>query len=326
MENEIDPMATSVLIIILNWMKYDDTNRCVSSLLKLDYPDFKIYLIDNASVNDSIARIQEEFPDIIIHKTNKNLGYAAGNKIGVDFALRNNFDAVWILNNDCAVRKDALKELVAAYKRNGDALYSNLTLMSENPDIIHYAGTYKIDEPLQPDKYPTYDKLKGSLLEDCRHQLVEGPARIYGHSMFIPVSVIRKYGFMDTRYFLFYEETDYCHSLYNKGIQSIFVPGAVITHKSTSTFTLSPKMKYVVNYYETRNKIFFEKKYGTSQYKEVIKEKGGFWGFLVFFVRHYLQINKSDLQLRRYYYNIGILHGIIGLRGKIVKPEKMINN
>ena len=139
----------SVLIIVLNWMKYEDTINCVNSLLKLSYTNFKIILVDNHSLNESVEVLEKTFPDILLVKSSENNGYAAGNKIGVNYALKNNFDAVWILNNDCTVRPDSLSELVESYKRNGNALYSNLTLMSENPDVIHYAGTYEIDEVLQ---------------------------------------------------------------------------------------------------------------------------------------------------------------------------------
>ncbi len=312
----------SVLIIVLNWMKYEDTVNCVNSLLKLSYPNFKIMVVDNHSLNESVEVLKKTFPDILLVQSPENNGYAAGNKLGVDYALKNNFDAVWILNNDCTVRPDSLSALVESYKRNGNALYSNLTLMSENPDVIHYAGTYKIDEDLQPDKYPTYDKLKGKLLEDHKNFLIEKPARIYGHSMFIPVDVIKKYGFMDTKYFMFCEETDYTLSLHKLGISSIFVPAAIITHISTSTFKLSDKMKYVGTYYGIRNSLLFDKKFGKTAYKAVLYKKGGWIGLLKYFVKYYT--TPSSIKNEEYYANLGLLHGLIGLRGKRLNPEILL--
>ena len=315
--------APKVLIIVLNWMKYEDTINCVESLLKLDYLNFNILVIDNNSLNESAEIITKRFPEILFIKSNKNDGYAAGNKIGVDYALKNNFDAVWILNNDCVVRKESLSELVASFNRNGHAIYSNLTLMSENPDIIHYAGTYAIDEPLQPDKYPTYDKLKGKLLSDYANVLEEKPARIYGHSLYIPTEVIKKHGFMDTRYFMFCEETDYTLSLHKAGIPSIFVPKAIITHISTSTFKLSAKMKFIGTYYGIRNNILLDKKFNNGYCKELLNKKGGLIGIIKFFVLSYIlkikPFNEED-----YYTNLGILHGILGIRGKFIKPEKLL--
>ena len=312
----------SVLIIVLNWMKYEDTINCVNSLLNLDYTHFKILIVDNNSLNNSVAELKNHFPDTLIIKSSENNGYAAGNKIGVDYAIQYNYNLVWILNNDCVARPDSLTELVNAYKRNSNAIFSNLTLMSENPDIIHYAGTYEIDEPLQPDKYPTYDKLKGKRLADYKDLLTEKPARIYGHSMFIPVDIIKKHGFMDTQYFMFYEETDYALTLHKQGITSIFVPQAVVLHISTSSFRLSERMKFVGRYYGHRNKIYFDKRFGFNDYKGALLKRGGTGGLLKFFLKHLLMLNA--VKDENYYVNLGLLHGLLGIRGKVLQPEKLL--
>jgi GT2 family glycosyltransferase len=312
----------SVLIIVLNWMKFDDTINCVQSLQKLNYANFEIFVIDNDSPNDSFEQLKTNFPTVNIVKTSKNNGYAAGNKIGVDYAISRDFELIWILNNDCTVRPDALTQLVEGYKRNGEALYSNLTLMSENPDVIHYAGTYEIDEEPHSE-LPTYDKLKGKLLADHKDTLVEKAARIYGHSMLIPMAVIRKYGFMDTKYFLFFEETDFCLSLHNKGVPSVFIPQAIVIHKSTSTFSLSPKMKYIGHYYGNRNKVLFEKRFRKTGYQKDLAKKGGIKGLLKSVLSFYFS-SKTDALREEFYVNLGLLHGVIGIRGRIIAPESFI--
>lgn len=323
MENQTNqPSVPSVLIIVLNWMKYEDTINCVNSLLKLSYSNFNILVIDNHSLNKSAEVLKKTFPTVSLIKSPQNNGYAAGNKIGVDYAIQHKFDAVWILNNDCTVRANSLSELVNAYKRNGNAVYSNLTLMSENPDVIHYAGTYDIDEPLQPDKYPTYDKLKGALLSNHEHTFIEKQARIYGHSIFIPTDVIKQFGFMDTNYFMFYEETDYCLTLNNKGVPSIFVPTAIITHISTSTFKLSARMKFIGTYYGTRNKFYFDKKFGKTESLLLLKQKGGLLGLCKYFIKN--SVTNTSLKNETYYTNLGLLHGLLGIRGKKIAPEKLL--
>jgi len=313
----------SVLIVVLNWMKYEDTINCVQSLQQLSYENFTLFIVDNASQNESVEKLKTIFPNEIIEKSPQNDGYAAGNKIGTDYALKHNFDLVWILNNDCTVRPESLSELVKSYQRYGDALYSNTTLMSENPDIIHYAGTYEIDEPLQPDKYPTYDKLKGKLLEDYIEGLEDKPARIYGHSMLIPVNVIRKYGFMDTAYFMFCEETDYTLTLQKKGIPSRYVAKAIVTHISTSTFKLSPKMKYIGMYYGVRNRTYMDKRHPSGYLTATLKRLGG-WKSVVKFVLLTLIMKKKYLTDELYYEMLGLWHGLINKRGKVIDPEKLL--
>ena len=313
----------SVLIVVLNWMKYEDTINCVRSLQLLEYSNFTIFVVDNASENESFQVLKEEFPTEIIVQSNENNGYAAGNKIGSDYALTHGFDLVWVLNNDCVVRKESLTHLVESYLKYGDGLYSNTTLMSENPDIIHYAGTYAIDEPLQPDKYPTYDKLKGKLLDEVKDQLVDRPARIYGHSMLIPVSVIKKYGFMDTNYFMFCEETDYSLTLHQKGIPSRYVAKAIVTHISTSTFKLSPKMKFIGTYYGARNHFHLDRKFPNGFRKKIIKQHGGWKGIVKFVVLNRI-LKRHYLEDEVHYRMLGIWHALIHKRGKVVSPENLL--
>jgi len=304
-------------------MKYEDTINCVRSLQLLEYSNFTIFVVDNASENESFQVLKEEFPTEIIVQSKENNGYAAGNEIGSDYALTYGFDLVWVLNNDCVVRRESLTHLVESYLKYGDALYSNTTLMSENPDIIHYAGTYAIHEPLQPEKYPTYDKLKGQLLDEHINELKDKEARIYGHSMLIPVSVIRKYGFMDLQYFMFCEETDYTLSLHQKGIPSRYVAKAIITHISTSTFKLSPKMKFVGTYYGVRNRYHLDKKFPTGYRSKIRSQVGGWKGVLKFVLFNRL-LKKNYLSDEMHYQMLGLWHGIIGKRGKVIEPEKLL--
>ena len=84
----------SVLIVVLNWMKYEDTINCVISLQQLEYSNFTIFVVDNASENESFQVLKEEFPTEIVVQSNENNGYAAGNKIGSDYALAHGFDLV----------------------------------------------------------------------------------------------------------------------------------------------------------------------------------------------------------------------------------------
>ena len=107
----------SVLIVVLNWMKYEDTVNCVRSLQQLEYSNFTIYVVDNASRNQSFQVLKETFPSEIIVQSKENNGYAAGNKIGSDYAIVHGFDLIWILNNDCVVRKESLTHLVESFKK-----------------------------------------------------------------------------------------------------------------------------------------------------------------------------------------------------------------
>lgn len=105
-------MPPKVSIIILNWNQPEFTINCVKSVLKQDYNDFEILLVDNGSDDNSLEIFEKEFSEnkkIRILETGKNLGYAGGNNFGVENAKG---DYITILNNDTIVEENWLSELV----------------------------------------------------------------------------------------------------------------------------------------------------------------------------------------------------------------------
>ena len=107
-------MKDLVYIIILNYNNWPDTLKCLQSIKKIDYPNYKIILVDNNS-----AQKAEIFdPDIYIIYNSKNLGFAGGNNIGIKYALENKADYILLLNNDTIVSKDFLTKLVTEANRD----------------------------------------------------------------------------------------------------------------------------------------------------------------------------------------------------------------
>src|SRR5690606_36369710 len=122
----------------------------------------------------------------------------------------------------------------------------------------------------------------------------------------IPVSIIKKHGFIDTSYFLYGEETDYCYTLRTKhNIQSVMVPSAKVIHRASNSFKIAPGLQFIKAYYFTRNINLVYKKF-FADYK--IQGNGGFLHLAKFFLKHYAGLqkkgNKFDYQLK-YYTKLG---------------------
>ncbi len=92
--------SPKVFIIVLHYKNWEDTNKCLASLKKIDYDDFETIVIDNDK---------------------KNLGFAGGNNIGIKQALKNGADYVLLLNNDTVVEPNFLKKLVEVGERDEKA-------------------------------------------------------------------------------------------------------------------------------------------------------------------------------------------------------------
>lgn len=109
-------------IIILNWNGADDTLACLQSLTKAE-GEFRIYVVDNGSSDDSVARIENWVKehgecDVRLVPLNKNYGFARGNNMGIAVARQDNPDSYLLLNNDTEVRPDFLVHLQNFSERN----------------------------------------------------------------------------------------------------------------------------------------------------------------------------------------------------------------
>lgn len=111
MEDDRDPY---VRVVVLNWNSAWFTRRCLDALARTDYPAdrFEVVLVDNGSVDGSLERLRDWFPDLQIVANGRNLGFAEGcNRAMRD---RDGVDAVALINNDTAVDAGWLRPLVDA--------------------------------------------------------------------------------------------------------------------------------------------------------------------------------------------------------------------
>src|SRR3989338_8688947 len=98
--------APRIAIIVLHYRNLADTRQCLASLRNLDYPDFKIILVNNDSPEHGKILRQDFASDLRFIQNEKNLGFAEGNNVGIRDALRDEkVAAVVILNNDTQVEK-----------------------------------------------------------------------------------------------------------------------------------------------------------------------------------------------------------------------------
>ena len=73
----------SVGIVLLNWNGWQDTLECLRSLRRMDYRACRILIVDNGSTDDSVTQLKKACPELNIIETHRNLGFAAGNNVGI---------------------------------------------------------------------------------------------------------------------------------------------------------------------------------------------------------------------------------------------------
>ena len=101
-----------VFAVILNYNGYDDTKNCINSLKKIDYPNYNIIVVDNASTDESYNKLKNEFPRIPVVVTEFNMGYTGGMNAGAKYAMEHDADYILLSNNDMLYESDFLRILI----------------------------------------------------------------------------------------------------------------------------------------------------------------------------------------------------------------------
>ena len=140
----------NIVIIILNLNKKDDILACLKSAYQLDYPFFKVIVVDNASTDGSQDAVRDLFPDAHLICNETNLGAPGGRNVGIDYAKKHfDFDAVLFLDNDVLVEPAFLRHLTRAVEANKDVgiaggkafmEYPSTTIMSTGIDVNFNTG------------------------------------------------------------------------------------------------------------------------------------------------------------------------------------------
>lgn len=281
-----------VYIIILNYNGWQDTIECLESVLNSDYPNYQIIVVDNGSQNNSIGHIiswfvsksikyilfnqdeiknsktcEDEKDAVILIQAKENRGYAAGNNIGIKYALaKNDFDYIWILNNDTVIKENSLSKLIDKSKwyksknRKVGIIGSKL-LYYYKPEVINgIGGRYN--------KYFALVKTIGILEKDIGQyddeRWVNKIDYIIGASMFVDKDFIKDVGLMCEDYFLYFEELDWILRGKKRGWEIGYCWESIVYHKegkSTGGNVLEKKSSELSYYYWMRNRILFTKKF-----------------------------------------------------------------
>ena len=257
-------MQPLVYISLVNWNHAEKTIKCIRCLHQQTYPNYQIVIVDNASSDDSVAQIKAAHPDVLLLRSDTNIGYAGGHEISMRQALSDGADLLWILNNDTQIEGDALAQLVNAYQLHGDGLYGGvpLTYGRDNQRIVRmhrkYLNTNYREVLFDRDSFAPYETVFP------QPKAAQRVAAISGSCFMMPLSIVRQHGYMDTDYFLYSEEIDYCFRLSRAGVPMWIVPSAIIWHEGEGSSTgVSSVLSDIVQYYRIRNQLVRIQRYGS---------------------------------------------------------------
>ena len=242
-------------IITINYNGLKETCALIETIPFND--KMEVIVVDNASIHNEVSEIQKRFPLVKIIKSDKNLGFAGGNNLGIK-AAKGKY--LFLVNNDTLFKNfnvQALIDRLESSKEIGITCPKIRFAWGNNP--IQYAGY----TPLS--KITVRNQAIGFGEEDKgQYETPHATPYAHGAAMMIKREAIEKVGLMPECYFLYYEELDWSMMFTRAGYQIWYDPVCTIYHKeSRSTGQNSP----LRTYYITRNRLLLVKRNYQNIYK-----------------------------------------------------------
>jgi len=195
--------------------------------------DFEVIVVDNNSSDNSVVMMEKDFPNVRLVKAKKNLGYAGGANLGIK---NSKGSYVAIFNPDIFITKNSLESLV-------NYLDNNLSVGVIGPKLVNADGSLQyscyrfptISTPILRRTFlgnTSFGKkiLDNYLMKDFSHEVVKEVDWLLGGALVCRRSVLEKVGYMDERYFLYFEDTDLSRSIKKIGYKVIYLPSAKMVH------------------------------------------------------------------------------------------------
>jgi GT2 family glycosyltransferase len=238
--------APSVLAVVLNWNSGGDALACLAALEASTFAPCRVLVVDNGSTDDSLAQLRARLPPVALLELGANYGYAGGNNRGIRHGL-GDCDYVWLLNPDVVVAPDCLARLVAAAEADlRAAVLGPLVRMREEPERILSAGGCLGSGP--PGHRGLGEVDRGQFAAPAAVDYVTGCALLARRS------AVESIGLLDERFFLYYEEVEWCHRARAAGFTCLVVPDAIAWHPNTLARDADSPL---VTYYIARNQLLF---------------------------------------------------------------------
>jgi len=227
----------NLFAVVLNWNGGDDTAAALESL-----DTTPTICVDNGSTDGSDRVVEERFPHVELIRNPANLGFAAGNNVGVRRALERGADWVLLLNNDATAEPGLVDALAGAAAVRADAGMLACTILLEDGETVQYAGA----------------TFKARLGYSGRVSTTpaSGPIdviRADGAALAVSRAAIDRVGLLDESLFAYVEDVDWSFRIRDAGFGVVVVPDARVRHKGSASTGGSGSTSNL--YYSTRNTI-----------------------------------------------------------------------
>jgi GT2 family glycosyltransferase len=215
-----------VAVLTLNWNGRAWLAECVRSLLALEYPNFDVTVIDNASTDGSQALVRRDFPGVRLLENPRNLGYGPALNVGLKDAAARGAEFFLIVNNDAVIDPGALEALMRTALSCPRAGYvTGKVYWYAEPDVLQSVG-----KPDDPTTWLTVGQLGRGERDEGQHAEVVERAFVDDAYVLVSRGVYDDVGGYDSGLFLQAEEFDWQARARRRGWRVFYTPHARLWH------------------------------------------------------------------------------------------------
>jgi len=242
------------VIVTYNAMKWVD--RCLSSIRKTKQEKYirsiTTYIVDNGSNDGTQDYVRNHYPEVIFYQSDRNLGFGQGNNVGIQYAMDNDFDYVYLLNQDAWVLPDTVEKLIGINLKHPEfgvlgpfQMQANETHLDDN--FLKNTCSYKSNENVLNDMF-------FGVMDDA----YPVPNVMAAHWL-MSKACIKKVGGFSPTFLQYGEDGNYSDRLYYHGFKIGITPSVRAIHDRESRTESTAKMikLYYMNMLKKYSYIYF---------------------------------------------------------------------
>jgi len=238
----------------------------LSDLFAQSFHNFNLYVIDNAS-EDKTLKILDDLNDNRVNqiRNHSNIGVAAANNIGIKKALEDKCSHILILNNDIEFSNSLFKDMLVSIKKENCSMMTPKIMYHSDKDIIWYAGGgFKKSNGYLPYHIGFNENIKNNNYQSLYVDYASTCC------LLIKKDVFETIGYMDEKYFVYFDDTDFLFRVKKEGVHKIYYDSQItLFHKVgslTKSLTKEFERSYRTHFFlkqNIRNHIYFLRKIGS---------------------------------------------------------------
>ncbi len=312
-------LLPSVAVVILNWNGKHFLEKFLPSVMASEYENFSVIIADNASADDSVSFLQQQYPQIKILLNEVNEGFAKG----YNTALKQvSADYYILLNSDVEVNAGWITPIISLMKNDEKIAACQPKILSfKNKAQFEYAGA--AGGWIDTLGYPFN---RGRVFDYCENDLGQynNSSEIFwatGAALFVKAFIFHELNGFDEYFFAHQEEIDLCWRMQRAGYTIFVEPASVVYHVGGGTLPMGDKRKVYLNFRNnlvmlSKNLPFLESLWKIPV-RIILDMTAGFQALVKGNFSTFISIEKAHLNFLKWIF--------IGKKGKKLSKIKMKN-